>query len=989
MAAAPIGRLTLDLVVKLGSFEQGMTQAERKTKQTTDNMGKAFGSFKTQITDALGGTQIGSVIDNFTGKIGSIQGGILLAGAALTGMAVGGVAVAMGALSKMAVEISKSDAQLQMLSNRANTSVRSFQTLEYAALQFGVSQDQLGSILADTQEKLGEFSATEGGGAADFFDALKNNTKMTEDQIRSFAKTLQGKDGIEAIQAISDKLDTLDASKQERRFIFESLASDLGNLAPIFAENGQLLKEYDEALEQAGVLRSKEAMEQSRVLAAQTQSLQTRFEGFKSQLATQVMPVLSTLLSHFLEGSKNGAQFNSTLAAVGTIAKSVGAVVIGVAGAIEIIINQIKTFLAQSKNIGRTAMNVWNAEGFTGKSLALVAGITGSVSIAQDSLITSFATLEKTVRGASNMFDSAAPKMDPLAEVLYKTNSAANEASVGLKLNTKQAEENAKAKEKAAKEQEKLNKQLQVNAKVMSNAAKYNFSGIEDQYQLPKGLLSAINMQESRGNANAIGPMTKYGQAKGGFQFLDGTAKRFGLIGNAVFDTGKSAEAAAKYFQFLYQKFGTWEKAISAYHAGEGNVERGTGLGPINREYVKNVLGYMDAALKGVGTTAADAVKYVEEVYKSQQSVIFRYMEEREKLEYENAVSIQEIKDAFAENDPSREKYLKLQQLAYQKDVEEFKKAQQQKEFDVINSAIQMQERIRSISGDVDDIFAKATMPAGDYARWSLQNHRSNAQAGLKSQRVGVEQDIMTSDAYSTDDERYAALLEAHQEYRDAMAAIDVNYAEQVKELEFRKYEDVMGMYGSILSQAGSVWGDMTQIVKDSAGEQSGAYKAMFLMQQMFAIGSALVSTHLAAAQVMADPTALTMAQKTMYSSLILGMGYANVGLIAAQTISGMAHDGIDNIPKEGTWLLDKGERVVDSRTNSDLKNYLNEARNSNSGAKITINNNTGAQVDARQNPDGSIDIDVIERQLAGRLGNPNSTLSKSLKQNTTAARRR
>lgn len=58
---------------------------------------------------------------------------------------------------------------------------------------------------------------------------------------------------------------------------------------------------------------------------------------------------------------------------------------------------------------------------------------------------------------------------------------------------------------------------------------------------------------------------------------------------------------------------------------------------------------------------------------------------------------------------------------------------------------------------------------------------------------------------------------------------------------------------------------DMTQIVKDSQGEQSGAYKAMFLMQQMFAIGSALVSTHLAATQVMADPTALTMAQKAAY----------------------------------------------------------------------------------------------------------------------------
>jgi soluble lytic murein transglycosylase-like protein len=133
----------------------------------------------------------------------------------------------------------------------------------------------------------------------------------------------------------------------------------------------------------------------------------------------------------------------------------------------------------------------------------------------------------------------------------------------------------------------------------MSNAKKYRFADLESQYKLPQGLLSAINMQESRGKADALGPMTKYGQAKGGFQFLDGTAKRFGLIGNEVFNTGKSAEAAAKYFSILFEKFGSWEKAISAYHAGEGNVERGTGLGPINREYVKNVLGFMDATLKG------------------------------------------------------------------------------------------------------------------------------------------------------------------------------------------------------------------------------------------------------------------------------------------------------------------------------------------------------------------------------------------------------
>src|SRR5690606_611147 len=301
-----------------------------------------------------------------------------------------------------------------------------------------------------------------------------------------------------------------------------------------------------------------------------------------------------------------------------------------------------------------------------------------------------------------------------------------------------------------------------------------------------------------------------------------------------------------------------------------------------------------------------------------------------------------------------------------------------------------MQEAIKGLSYGADDVFARATMSAGDYALWSIENDRANSQAGLKNQRVGVERDILSSDTYSTDDERYEALLEAHQEYRDAMAAIDVDYNQQVKELELQKFEDTMGMYGALLSQAGAVWGDMTQMVKDSEGEQSSSYKAMFLMQQMFAIGSALVSTHLAAAQVMADPTALTMAQKAMYSSLIMGMGYAQVGLIAGQTIAGMAHDGIDNIPKEGTWLLDKGERVVDSRTNADLKNMI--ANNNGGGPQININVPPGYTAEQSRGADGAVTIDIVEKRIKqswGNLGNPNSYESKQVQRNTTAGVKR
>ncbi|RJG10908.1 hypothetical protein D3879_14600 [Pseudomonas cavernicola] len=54
-----------------------------------------------------------------------------------------------------------------------------------------------------------------------------------------------------------------------------------------------------------------------------------------------------------------------------------------------------------------------------------------------------------------------------------------------------------------------------------------------------------------------------------------------------------------------------------------------------------------------------------------------------------------------------------------------------------------------------------------------------------------------------------------------------------------------------------------------------------------------------------------------------VGLTLPMVAAVSAGALAGMAHDGIDSVPREGTWLLDKGERVVDSRTNADLKRYL------------------------------------------------------------------
>ncbi|MGQ0979457.1 tape measure protein [Acinetobacter baumannii] len=168
------------------------------------------------------------------------------------------------------------------------------------------------------------------------------------------------------------------------------------------------------------------------------------------------------------------------------------------------------------------------------------------------------------------------------------------------------------------KELEKQQKVLSVNAKVQANAAKYGFAGIESKYNLPAGTLSALHMIESRGNARAYNKTTG---ATGGFQFLEGTAKQYGVKDR--YDLAQSAEGAGKYMSYLLKLFkGDLEKAVRAYHAGEGNVQKGKGIGKNNNQYWKDYQGYMagingytagDITSKDFDKLIQDATKMAEE----------------------------------------------------------------------------------------------------------------------------------------------------------------------------------------------------------------------------------------------------------------------------------------------------------------------------------------------------------------------------------------
>ena len=65
--------------------------------------------------------------------------------------------------------------------------------------------------------------------------------------------------------------------------------------------------------------------------------------------------------------------------------------------------------------------------------------------------------------------------------------------------------------------------------------------------------------------------------AAGLFQLMPETAKSLGLRlspKDERLDPGKSAQASARYWKYLYGKFNDWRLTIAAYNAGEGRVRR-------------------------------------------------------------------------------------------------------------------------------------------------------------------------------------------------------------------------------------------------------------------------------------------------------------------------------------------------------------------------------------------------------------------------------
>ncbi|EKO1487263.1 hypothetical protein PX438_001123 [Escherichia coli] len=218
----------------------------------------------------------------------------------------------------------------------------------------------------------------------------------------------------------------------------------------------------------------------------------------------------------------------------------------------------------------------------------------------------------------------------------------------------------------------------------------------------------------------------------------------------------------------------------------------------------------------------------------------------------------------------------------------------------------------------------------------AIDKEKSEAEQDYKTDKLKI--DGITDPA-----KRMEALEKLNENHQKRMAAIEKKYADARQSIA----DDMYGGFAAAMTLFGQ--------------ENTKAMQMAFNAHKAFSIGQATVNMWTAATDAWNDPTNVTTGQKIAAAALAVSQNMGNIANIKSTNVSGMAHDGIDNIPREGTWLLDKGERVVDQRTNGDLKDFLS-AQKSGGGNSQPIEVHAPLTIQGNVNSADKMVMEAIKR---------------------------
>ncbi|NHB57031.1 hypothetical protein G9F32_03155 [Acinetobacter sp. 194] len=251
MATASLGRLTLDMVVRLGNFTEGLDRAGRESNRAGREIER--------------GVNVGSLA-------------IKALGAAAAGLSI-------TAISDFAFQTIDAGNEIKKFSQLANTTMRDFQYYSKGAQTAGIEIESFADKMKDMQDRIGDFQQSGGGPLADFFENIAPLVGVTIQQFQKLS-------GPEALQLYYDSLVKVGASQNDMKFYMEAIISDSSLLIPLLQNNGEGFKKWGDQAERTGAILSDDVVNSLTKAKENLQILDLHFEGFKNTLVENVVPAV-------------------------------------------------------------------------------------------------------------------------------------------------------------------------------------------------------------------------------------------------------------------------------------------------------------------------------------------------------------------------------------------------------------------------------------------------------------------------------------------------------------------------------------------------------------------------------------------------------------------------------------------------------------------------------------------------------------------------
>lgn len=288
-------------------------------------------------------------------------------------------------------------------------------------------------------------------------------------------------------------------------------------------------------------------------------------------------------------------------------------------------------------------------------------------------------------------------------------------------------------------------------------------------------------------------------------------------------------------------------------------------------------------------------------------------------------------------------------------------------------------ELTRNLTDDVRAARIAAIDAQEAKAAFDLRNSANNAYQAQKADLGGYAAEYGIK-------QQFADRLKIIQDALDAevIATEEAERAKYDARLEYTQLNNDLA-----LASAAGIAGSLSDISKNLLGEQSKIHRAMFVGEKILAVSRSVMNIQVAMSSAAASlPFPGNLGAMATVASNVAGI-VSTIMSLKPPAIQGQAHNGIANVPREGTWFLDKDERVVKPDDNRKLSRFLDNTDSYHSKTapviNMTIENHAGVPVSHRVDDDGRIRVIVgeeLNKQLPQQVNNEYSQFNKALKNN-------